>query len=76
MPAKKKPNLPAIIAHNLKRLREKKGLSQQDLADLAKVQQGTVSAIENQIRGPSMTMIAALANALEVPGAELFKEIK
>jgi transcriptional regulator with XRE-family HTH domain len=76
MPAKRKPNLPAIIAHNLKRLREKRGLSQQDLADLAKVQQGTVSAIENQIRSPSMTMIAALAHALGVSGAELFREVK
>ena len=75
MAAKKKPNLPQILAHNVRRLREKRGLSQNDLAVKCKVHQGTISAVENQIRGVSMQMVATIAQALEVSGAELFKEI-
>lgn len=70
----KKPNLPEILAHNVRRLREKRGISQQDLARKAGVQQGTVSGIENQLRGVSMAMVATIAHALEVNASELFKD--
>lgn len=77
MAAKKKvAGLPSILAYNVRRLREKRGLSQQALADKAGVYQGSIAAVENEIRGVSMSMIAALAKALEVTGADLFKEIK
>lgn len=73
MAAKKKLNLDQILSTNLRKLREKRGHSQEDLAVLAGVTQGTISAIEGGLRSPSMGMIAKLASALGVQGRELLK---
>ncbi len=73
MAAKKKENLGKTLADNVRRLREKKGLSQHALADKIGVPQGTLSCIENGHRGASMGMVARIAKALGVPGIELFR---
>lgn len=55
-----------IIAMNLKALRAARGLSQEDLADLADIDRTYVSAIERQRYSVSVDVLERLAGALGV----------
>ena len=55
----------------LRRLREAKDLSQQELADLADVAKITVQRIENAKYTVTLDVLISLAEALEVPLQEL-----
>ena len=58
----------AALAERLKRVREKRGLSQTELARRAGVRQGTLSRLESgESSEPLMSTAAALAKVLEVP---------
>ncbi|GIM48461.1 transcriptional regulator [Collibacillus ludicampi] len=54
------------IGARLKELREKKGLSQSELADLSGVERGTISRIENNHLTPSLSTLITLCSSLEV----------
>ncbi len=56
-----------IFAVRLKELREAKGLSQGDLAKLAKVQSAMISHFENGRRSPSILVLRRLADLFSVP---------
>lgn len=63
-----------IIADNVRRIRQSKGLSQEDFADRANLHRTYVSGIERCRRNPTANVIEAMASALEVAPAELLKE--
>lgn len=55
-----------IFGKHVKRLREEKGLSQDDVAARCRVTKGSLSVIENGNRNFSFSTLLALAKALEV----------
>ena len=58
----------------LKRLREARGLTQQALADKAKVTDAYIAMLETGVRtNPTIDTLKKLAKALKVPVAELLE---
>lgn len=62
------------IGERLRRLRERKALRQEDLAELAGVGKNTVNRIEKNRTEPHMTTVKKLAEALDVDPAELVED--
>ena len=63
------------FAKNLKYLREKKGLEQQELADLLNVGRSTISCWENELRSPQMEYVLKLADFFNVDNDFIFKDL-
>lgn len=63
-----------IIGKNIKEARQKKQMSQAELAEKADLSAGYISFIETGARGLSIEAFINLANALEVSADELFAE--
>lgn len=61
------------FAANLKRLREAKGLSQEELAHRAGLDRTYVSSCERGIRNATLASVEKLAAALEVPPRSLLE---
>lgn len=61
-----KPTLHTILGSEVKRVRNKRGLSQAALADLSGVRQATISDIEQESGNPTLHTIQALMTALKV----------
>jgi transcriptional regulator with XRE-family HTH domain len=59
---------------SVRRMRREKGLSQQELAELAGVGQDSISAIETGKHEPHPRTLRKLAMALDVEVADFFKE--
>jgi transcriptional regulator with XRE-family HTH domain len=60
------------IAANVRRLRHKRGMTQQALADAAEIEHRSIQDIEGRRQSVSITTLVRLANALDVsPGALL-----
>ena len=59
---------------NLKRLRLEKGVSQESLAMLADLDRTYIPSIEKGARNVSITVVEKLANALDTPISEFFKD--
>jgi transcriptional regulator with XRE-family HTH domain len=58
-----------IVAQNLRRLRQHRGLTQEALADLAGLNRNFVGMIEREENAPTVDTLEVLAKALEVePG--------
>lgn len=55
-----------IFGRHIKKLREEKGLSQDEVAARCRVTKGSLSVIENGNRNFSFSTLLALAKALEV----------
>ena len=65
-----------IAGKNIKRIREEKGLTQVQLADLIKYNEGTISNIENDsFQTFSLEFLYIISKKLKVPMSEFFKEI-
>ena len=65
-----------IAGKNIKRIREEKGLTQVQLADLTKYSEGTISNIENDsFQTFSLEFLYIISKKLEVPMNEFFKNI-
>ena len=62
-----------VFAANLRRLRNEKGLSQEELADVASINRTYVSKLETGATWAGLEIIAKLAKALAVEPAELFR---
>lgn len=54
------------LGQNVRRLRKAKGISQEELADLAGVHRTYASDIERGTRNPSITVVEQFAVALDV----------
>lgn len=61
------------IAENIKRLREEKGLSQRQLAELVGVNQSMIAQIERGTKSCTMQLGAAIAEALCCSVERLYK---
>ena len=71
-----KPQTPrATFAANVGRIRERRGLTQEQLGWAAGLHQTAVARIESGERQPTLGTILRLAAGLEVPPAELFQGI-
>lgn len=68
--------LEAAIGREVRRLRERAGLTLQDLSGAASLSQGMLSKIENGGTSPSLATIQALSKALNVPVTALFRGVE
>lgn len=65
----------AQFAANITRLRESRGMTQEQLGWASGLHQTAVARIENGERKPTLPTIFRIAAGLEVPAADLFAEI-
>ncbi len=63
-----------VLAHNLKRLRADRGLSQEDLAALADIDRTYISSLERSIYAAGIDVVDRLAKALGVSVAALLAD--
>jgi transcriptional regulator with XRE-family HTH domain len=61
------------MAAKLKRLRERRGLSQEQLAEAAGISRTYLARLETAKHDPTLSVIERLAKALKVKPAELLK---
>lgn len=61
------------LGENLKKIRTRKNVTQVEIANILGVDRSFVSNIENGKNNPTLSTIANLAKALQVPVDELFK---
>ena len=61
------------LARNLKRLRRERGLTQEELADLAGLNRNYVGMIERQENAATVDTLEALADALQIKAAQLLE---
>jgi transcriptional regulator with XRE-family HTH domain len=66
--------MPGPIAMKLRDLREERGLTQKEAAELANVTPQTLIALESGKRPPYMPTVTKLARAYDVPVEELVEE--
>jgi transcriptional regulator with XRE-family HTH domain len=64
----------ALVAWNLRRIRVRRGLSQERLAFDAGVDRSYVGGLERQEENPTVDILDRLARTLSVPISELFVE--
>lgn len=62
-----------LFARNLKKIRQNKNLSQEELADLSNLHRTYISSVERGIKNISIDNIEKLAVALNVDIRELFQ---
>lgn len=63
-----------VFARNLKYLRLKKGLSQEELAHLADIDRTYVSSLERSVYNASIDVVDRVAQVLGVEAADLLKK--
>jgi transcriptional regulator with XRE-family HTH domain len=63
-----------MFGERVREIRLKKGLSQERLADLAKIDRTYIGGIERGERNIGVKNVHRIADALGVPAAELFRE--
>ena len=63
-----------LLAVNLRMLRAERGLTKEELANLAGIDRGYVGQIESMARAVSVDIIDRLAHALEVVVVQLFED--
>lgn len=63
----------AIVARNLRRLRQAKELSQEELADRAEINRNYVGMLEREQHAATIDMLEKLAIVLDVDPAEFFR---
>jgi len=62
-----------VLALNLRKLRHAKGLSQEELADRAKIDRTYISAIERSVYAASIEVVDRLARELGVEASDLLR---
>jgi transcriptional regulator with XRE-family HTH domain len=65
-----------IVGQNVKRLREKKSLTQEQFADISGYSQQYISGLENGHRNPTVITLYELSVALGVSHLELLRPLK
>nr|WP_314432957.1 helix-turn-helix transcriptional regulator [uncultured Brevundimonas sp.] len=63
--------LRGVVARNVRSLRERAGLSQEELAHVARLHTTYLSGIENGRRNPTLDVIERMASALDVEASAL-----
>ena len=67
-------DLRETVARNLRRLRQEKGLSQEELAHRAGINRNYIGMLEREEHAATVDMLEKLAEVLGVDPAELLKE--
>src|SRR5947199_10860740 len=67
-------SLGGIVARNIRRLREERGLTQEELAVRIRINRNYVGMIERQENSPTVAMLERIATALGIEPARLFGE--
>ena len=62
------------LARNLKRLRRERGLTQEELADLAGLNRNYVGMIERQENAATVDTLEALAEAMQITPPQLLEQ--
>ncbi len=62
------------VGINVRRLREERGYSQEELAFECGLHRTYISGIERGIRNPTVVIVERIASALKVPPARLLEE--
>ena len=63
-----------LVAWNLRRIRVKRGISQERLAFDSEVDRSYVGGLERQTENPTVDLLDRLAQTLEVPLSEFFSQ--
>jgi transcriptional regulator with XRE-family HTH domain len=66
-------DIKAVVGRNVRRYRELKGISQEDLAFDADLHRTYVSGVERGVRNPTVLIVGKLANALGVAPCKLLE---
>jgi transcriptional regulator with XRE-family HTH domain len=66
-------DIKAVVGRNVRRYRELKGISQEELAFDADLHRTYVSGVERGIRNPTVLIVAKLAEALGVEPSKLLE---
>lgn len=64
----------AILARNVRAARKLLDLSQEELAERARIDRTYVSGVERQVRNPTITVVARFADALGTTTAALLSD--
>ena len=62
-----------VLALNLRKFRRARGLSQEELADRAKIDRTYISAVERSVYAASIDVVDRLARGLDVEAADLLR---
>lgn len=62
------------LAENLRKIRERRGFSQNELAEMTELSQGAISKFESGITKPNPRTLKILADALNVTRDELTED--
>lgn len=68
-------SFPVRLGRRLSALREKRGLSQTQLADMADIGRAHLSQIENGAVAPRIDTLHAIAGAMEMTLSDLLKDL-
>lgn len=63
-----------LIGNNIRKLRNERKVSQQELADVCNIAKSTVQRIENGSLNPTILMLNNISNAFSVSLVELIKK--
>jgi len=69
-------DLRSRVAANLRRIRTAKGVSQEDLADRAKLNRNYIGMVERLENSPTIKTLEKIVDALGVDAIELFRDEK
>lgn len=64
-----------ILGKNLRKAREQRGWSQEEFADRSGIHRTYISGVERGKRNPTLSIIEAIAGALEITVAQLLEEL-
>jgi transcriptional regulator with XRE-family HTH domain len=76
MCAQKSRSVVDRFPHVLRKVRTDKGLSQEELADLAGLHRTYISQIERGLKSPSLRSLEQIANGLGVTLSELLRRLE
>jgi transcriptional regulator with XRE-family HTH domain len=65
-----------LVGQNVRRIRQRKGLTQEEFADVSGFSQQYISGLEQGHRNPTVVTLYELASALGVAPVDLIKPIK
>lgn len=74
-PSREPDDVRVRFGSRVRSLRNERGLSQEDFADLCNLDRTYISGIERGIRNPALRNIEAIARALDVPLGVLFEPV-
>ena len=66
----------AQFAANVRRLRDERGLTQEQLGERSGLDFSYIAKIENELRSPGVKIIAKLAKGLGVDPGQLFENVE